>query len=58
MKSIKAKNDEFPICPHCGKQLDEIKAKELDKGKLTIISHSFIYMCPHCRKVLGIGTNA
>jgi len=57
MKTIKAKNDELAICPHCEKEFDEIKTKEFNKGKLTIISHSFVYMCPHCRKVLAIGTS-
>jgi uncharacterized protein with PIN domain len=55
MKSTKAGNDERPICPYCEKELDEIKTKEFDKGKLTLLSHSFIYICPHCRKVLAIG---
>ena len=55
MKSITAKDDELPICPYCEKELSEVKTKEFDKAKLTLISQNFIYMCPHCRKVLAIG---
>jgi hypothetical protein len=55
MKSTKAKEDERPICPHSEKDLDEIKTKEFDKARLTLISHSFVFMCPHCMKVLAIG---
>jgi uncharacterized protein with PIN domain len=57
MKSTKATKDERPICPHCGKELDEIKTKEFDRAKFTLISHSLVYMCPHCKKVLAIGSS-
>ena len=55
IKSTRAKADELPICPHCEKEINEIKKKELDKEKFTLVTRSFAYFCPHCRKLLAVG---
>lgn len=43
-------NESIPICPYCEKQLTTIE--KINKG---ILDLSVIYLCPHCKKVLGIG---
>jgi uncharacterized protein with PIN domain len=47
------KEDLTPICPHCGKELDEIYYKA--KGLGYIEAQHDIYFCPYCRKIIGIG---
>jgi len=42
-----------PICPHCGKELEEIYFTEKGAGLFT--GRNVVYFCPHCHKVLGIG---
>jgi hypothetical protein len=54
MELIKQEDRENPICPHCDKEMTQIVAKQFDKSWLGIMVR-FIYSCPHCRKVLGIG---
>ena len=51
LKYVKAEKGEYPICPFCEQELQEVKYKNLfgsgfARGKL-------IFFCPHCRKVLG-----
>jgi uncharacterized protein with PIN domain len=43
--------DELPICPYCGRDLDEILYQKRDPvfGK-----DRFVFFCPHCRRVLQI----
>jgi uncharacterized protein with PIN domain len=40
---------EWPICPHCGKEIEKIRSTNVGR-MLSILS------CPHCRKVLGPAT--
>jgi len=41
--------DEFPICPHCLKELQAI-----GKHEIGTLSMHIIYFCPYCKKVLNI----
>ena len=61
MELIKAEDGHNPICPHCDKALTQIVAKQFDprsgwlnkqteKGE-----YKFLYSCPNCEKVLGVG---
>jgi len=45
--------DHLPVCPHCGKAIEEIHFKS--EGALATID---VYMCPHCRRALGVGSSA
>ncbi|MBP8304172.1 MAG: hypothetical protein KBE04_08615 [Phycisphaerae bacterium] len=45
----KAASDEWPICPHCKRELREIVHKE--RGCFTSTG---AFWCPHCRSLLGI----
>ena len=51
---IPIKNDhEWPICPHCEKEMKEIRYfEQTGVIKLKVIR---IFVCPHCKKVLGTG---
>jgi uncharacterized protein with PIN domain len=45
--------DDFPaapICPHCGKEIQEIAARRVE----SMLGVRFIYYCTACRKVLGV----
>jgi hypothetical protein len=53
MEIIKIKDEENPLCPHCGKELREIKEKRFSSGFFQIV-RKYIYYCPLCKKVLGI----
>lgn len=44
--------DVIPLCPLCDKPLDRIL--RICKGFLL---QSYIFVCPHCNKVLSIGSN-
>lgn len=57
MELIKARDNEYPQCPHCERELREIVARQFDKG-LFKITDKYIYFCPHCRKTLGVGQSA
>ena len=57
MELTKAGEFENPVCPHCKKELDEIKAKQFDKGFFKV-TEKCIYFCPQCKHVLGIGQSA
>jgi hypothetical protein len=39
-----------PICPHCGKEIQEIAARRLE----SVFGVRFLYYCCDCRKVLGV----
>lgn len=39
-----------PICPHCGKELQEIAARRVE----CTLGVRFLYYCCHCLKVLGV----
>jgi predicted RNA-binding Zn-ribbon protein involved in translation (DUF1610 family) len=47
------REDLFPLCPHCGKELTEIHRKS--KGSGLIVGRNSVFFCPHCKKVLGFG---
>jgi uncharacterized protein with PIN domain len=57
MEITKAGASERPICPHCKKELDEVKAKQFDKGFFKV-TEKYVYFCPHCKMVLGVGQSA
>jgi len=38
-----------PICPHCNLEINKVLTQEL----VVTFGRSFIYFCPHCKKVLG-----
>jgi len=57
MKIIKAKKRENPICPYCEKELTQMVAKQFDMAFFAV-TKKFVYSCPHCKKVLGIGQSA
>lgn len=42
----------LPRCPYCKEDLNEICI--INKG---LIEQKPIYLCPHCRTLLGIGYN-
>jgi hypothetical protein len=45
--------DDFPgapICPHCGKEIQEIAARRIE----STLGVRFLYYCAACRKVLGV----
>ena len=46
-----AREDEWPICPVCKKELRELKFKR--RGWLTSIT---AFWCPHCRCLLSTST--
>ena len=54
MEIIKAAEEENPYCPHCGKELRQIKEKKFGTGFFRIIQ-KYMYYCPLCKKILGIG---
>lgn len=45
---IEASKDEWPICPHCRKELKDIKYKK--RGWLSVLT---VFWCPHCRSLLS-----
>ena len=45
-------SDVLPLCPHCEAELDHIK--KVEHG---VLEKHVIYICPHCRKILGIGND-
>jgi hypothetical protein len=49
---IRAREDfpAAPICPHCGKEIQEIAARRVD----SVLGVRFVYYCCDCRKVLGV----
>lgn len=47
---VEGKEDVYPICPHCDKELVKIWSRELE----VTFGKRHIYFCPHCKKVLGV----
>ena len=39
-----------PLCPHCGKEIQEIAARRVE----STLGVRFLYYCTSCRKVLGV----
>jgi uncharacterized protein with PIN domain len=39
-----------PICPHCGKEIQEVAARRVG----STLGVRFMYYCTDCRKVLGV----
>jgi uncharacterized protein with PIN domain len=52
VKYVKSDENELPKCPHCEKDLPEIKVTQ---QKRVWMFFSKTYFCPHCKKVLGVG---
>ncbi len=48
----KAREDEWPICPFCKKDLKEIRYKQ--RGFISTLT---AFWCPHCRSLLGTSTS-
>lgn len=46
--------DKWPICPHCEKEIKEMRYFE--QSGIFALKASRLFVCPHCLKVLGIGT--
>jgi len=49
------RDDVAPICPYCEAELAEIYTRKVRGGPFGI-GRGFVFFCPHCRKVLGHGT--
>ena len=46
-------DDKKPICPHCEKEIDEMRYfEQTGVMKMKVIR---LFVCPHCLKVLGTG---
>ena len=39
-----------PVCPHCGKEIHEIAARQVE----STLGVRYLYYCCDCRKVLGV----
>ena len=50
IKFVKA--DVIPVCPSCKKDLPVIN--QVSKG---ILEYKYVFTCPHCRVILGIGSS-
>ena len=45
--------DKFPICPHCEKQIQEVRYfEQTGVVRMKVIR---LFVCPNCLKVLGTG---
>lgn len=42
--------DYFPLCPHCAEEVREVHWRQMPATNA-----EYIFCCPKCRKVLGIG---
>jgi len=42
--------DYYPVCPHCSKEI-----KELDWRQMHATNAEYIFTCPKCRKIVGVG---
>ena len=40
--------DEWPICPHCEKEIEQMLSMFYGRMRANAV-----FYCPHCRKVLG-----
>ena len=61
---------EPPVCPHCQQKLGQVlccwvpaketgrppepPVKDAEGQELKLLAHVPVYVCPHCRKVLGV----
>ena len=52
--AVVRREDLVPACPHCGADIPEIYARK-PRGPFGV-GRGFVFFCPHCRKVLGFGT--
>ena len=42
--------DYDPICPHCEQRIQEVHWRQM-----TAVNAEYLFTCPHCNKVIGIG---
>ncbi len=49
------RDDLVPVCPYCEAELPEIYLRKPRRGPFGM-GRGFVFFCPHCRKVLGLGT--
>lgn len=42
--------DHAPRCPHCEKDIHEVHFRRMR----TVSFYEYVYMCPHCHKVIGV----
>lgn len=49
--SVVERPDLTPVCPYCDHDIDEVYAKA--KGFPLAQGRTYVYFCPHCRRVLG-----
>jgi hypothetical protein len=52
--TVVRRDDLVPVCPHCDAEVPEIYARR--PGGRFGVGRGFVFFCPHCRKVLGFGT--
>jgi|GEM_PF-3415648 uncharacterized protein with PIN domain len=45
--------DKKPLCPHCGEELSTLISH---RSHLRAFYNLHVFVCPHCRKVLGVST--
>ncbi|MDH3301616.1 MAG: hypothetical protein OES24_14020 [Acidimicrobiia bacterium] len=45
----------MPVCPYCEAELPEIYLRKPRRG-LFGMGRGFVFFCPYCRKVLGLGS--
>ncbi len=48
------RNDLLPRCPHCSVELPEVYTRTEGTGPAQ--GRDAVYFCPHCRRVLGVGS--
>jgi predicted RNA-binding Zn-ribbon protein involved in translation (DUF1610 family) len=51
LKITPDRDNQVPICPHCGKPVDELR---YFTGFWTF-TVNYVFACPHCLRVLGVG---
>ena len=52
--AVVRREDLVPVCPHCESEVPEIYARK-PRGPFGI-GRGFVFFCPHCRKIIGFGT--
>jgi len=52
--AVVKREDLVPLCPHCEEEVPEIYMRK-PSGSFGI-GRGFVFFCPHCRKVMGFGT--
>lgn len=50
MLPVEEKDNVYPLCPHCGKELTKFLCRQLE----STFGKRYVYFCPDCRKVLGV----